>query len=228
VESIHPTTYPPQGNPARLSAAGKLLTGVLIAMAVYALARCVDQLDRLHFIDQIRNGAFAHQVALGQTTLAAISAKAKALDHRNGFFVAVSWVASFASFGAYRNWRLQQPAAAASAQIRLLERAAAAMWIIALGAQIFRATSPIAGDLSAAHSDAMVNLFSRAIIIPAVLASIAAIRLREGLSLRLNAPAPAPVPPAAATPVNVYPPVYPPVAPVASFDLPPGPPTLPN
>jgi hypothetical protein len=65
------------------------------------------------------------------------------------------------------------------------------MWVVALGVRFLRMTSAT-GSLSAAHTDAVVNLVSRAVIIPAVAVSIVLVRLREGLSLRTAPPVPPP------------------------------------
>jgi hypothetical protein len=65
------------------------------------------------------------------------------------------------------------------------------MWLVALGAQFLRMTSAT-GNLSAAHTDVIVNLLSRAILIPAVALSIVLVRLREGLSLRTAPSVPPP------------------------------------
>jgi len=160
-------------------------------MGVYALARCVDQIDRLHFIDGLRDGSLSHQVAMGMTTLASIQAKAKAIDHRNSYFLAASWIGSLASWAAYRNWRARTPLRPHTTRTQQLERAVMVMWLVALGAQFLRMTSAT-GNLSAAHTDAIVNLLSRAILIPAVALSIVLVRLREGLSLRTAPSVPPP------------------------------------
>jgi len=175
---------------AGLSQPGRVLIAVLIAMGVYALARCVDQIDRLHFVDGLRNGALAHQVAIGRTSLAAIHAKARTLDHRNSYFVAASWIGSLASWAAYRNWRARTPLRPHTTQTQQFEQAVTVMWVVALGAQFLRMGAGVAGNLAGAHTDALVNLASRAILIPAVALSIVLVRLREGLPVWAGASVP--------------------------------------
>ena len=191
---------PVPSRPARLSQPGRVLVAVLVGMGIYALARCGDQVDRLRFINGMRNGTLAHQVRIGATTLAALHAKARALDHRNGYFLAASWIGSLASWAAYRNWQARTPLLPHTTQTRLIERAVVTMWAVALGAQFLRMTSSsFDGSLSGAHTDAMVNLLSRAVLIPAVAGSIVLVRRREGLPLRTRPPAP-PLSPAAPHP----------------------------
>ena len=185
-----PSPVAPIGTGTKLSQPGRVLIAVLIAMGVYALARCVDQIDRLHFVDGLRNGGLAYQVAIGRTTLATIHAKARALDHRNSYFVAASWIGSLASWAAYRNWRTRTPLRPHTAQTQQLERAVTMMWGVALGAQFLRMGSSVGGNLAGLHTDALINLASRAILIPAVAVSIVLVRLREGLPVRAAAPFP--------------------------------------
>ena len=158
-------------------------------MGIYALARCLDQIDRLHFIDGMRNGTLAYQVSIGKTTLAALQAKAKTLDHRNSYFVAASWIGSLVSWAAYRNWQTRTPLRPHTDQTRRIQAAVTTMWAAALGAQFLRMTTAANGNLAGAHTDAMVNLLSRAVLIPAVAGSILLVLLREGLELRRRAPA---------------------------------------
>ena len=162
----------------RLSGAGMLLVLLLGLTGLYAIARTVDIVDRLHFISKIESGEFAREINSGTLTTQQFQDQAHAIDSRSKAFVTISWVVTVALFLGYRSWQSRSTPRRLPREKLWMGKLAGLLWIIVVATQFSRYL--ITGDsLSAIKTSSYVNLVSRALIIPAVILSYLIVRERE-------------------------------------------------
>ena len=162
----------------RLSGAGMLLVLLLGLTGLYAIARTVDIVDRLHFISKIESGEFAREINSGTLTTQQFQDRAHAIDSRSKAFVTISWVVTVALFLGYRSWQSRSTPRRLPRDKLWMGKLAGLLWIIVVATQFSRYL--ITGDsLSAIKTSSYVNLVSRALIIPAVILSYLIVRERE-------------------------------------------------
>ena len=162
----------------RLSGAGMLLVLLLGVTGLYAIARTVDIVDRLHFISKIESGEFAREINSGTLTTQQFQDQAHAIDARSKAFVTISWVVTVALFLGYRSWQSRSTPRRLPRDKLWMGKLAGLLWIIVVATQFSRYL--ITGDsLSAIKTSSYVNLVSRALIVPAVILSYLIVRERE-------------------------------------------------
>ena len=162
----------------KLSGAGMLLVLLLALTGLYAIARTVDIVDRLHFISKIESGEFAREINSGTLTTQQFQDQARAIDSRSKAFVTISWVVTIALFLGYRNWQSRSARRGLPPDKLWMGKLAGLLWIIVVVTQFSRYL--ITGDsLSAIKTSSYVNLVSRALIVPAVILSYLIVRERE-------------------------------------------------
>ena len=162
----------------RLSGAGTLLVLLLGLTGLYAIARTVDIVDRLHFISKVESGEFAREINSGTLTTQQFQDRAHAIDSRSKAFVTISWVVTVALFLGYRSWQSRSTPRRLPGDKLWMGKLAGLLWIIVVATQFSRYL--ITGDsLSAIKTSSYVNLVSRALIIPAVILSYLVVRERE-------------------------------------------------
>jgi hypothetical protein len=166
----------------KVSLSGRTVLAALAGMVVYAIARCIDEVGRIHFLTDVQHRVHARQVALGQTTWDAVRASARALDNRSHIFVLLSWVGGLALFGAYRYWRSENPTLTPhTVATRFMERAAGAIYVTAIAVQ-FIPVSNASGtpNVNSSLTAAKATLVSRGLLVPAALLSAFVLLYREG------------------------------------------------
>jgi len=175
--NILPTSTGPRVD-RKLSGAGMLLVILLGLTGLYAVARTVDIVDRLHFISKIENGDFTREIQSGTLTPLQFQNQAHAIDSRGNAFVAISWIVSVALLLGYRNWRSRSSLRDLPRDKQWMAKVAGLIWIIVIGTQFTRYF--ITGNsLNALKLSSYVNLVSRALIIPGVVLSYLIVRERE-------------------------------------------------
>ena len=162
----------------KLSGSGMLLVLLLGLTGLYATARMVDTVDRIHFISKIENGDFTREINTGTLTRLQFAEKAHAIDSRDSMFVTLSWVVTIVLFLGYRNWFRHFPRRRLSPDKRWMSKLTGFLWIVILGTQFIRFAMNNNG-LDGIKMSSYVNLVSRGLIIPAVILSYFIVRERE-------------------------------------------------
>jgi hypothetical protein len=164
-----------------VSSSGRVVLAALAGMVGYAIARVVDELDRIHFFDQVKNHVFTRQIQLGQTTLDAVRAKGHSLDQRSHAFLLASWVMGFCLFAAYRYWRTQNPSMTPhTAFTQVIEKTVGVIYVLAIVVQFFGVSSSTTPNVDSARQAAMAMLVSRALLLPAAALATFVLLYREG------------------------------------------------
>jgi len=122
----------------KLSGAGMLLVLLLALTGLYAIARTVDIVDRLHFISKIESGEFAREINSGTLTTQQFQDQARAIDSRSKAFVTISWVVTIALFLGYRNWQSRSARRGLPPDKLWMGKLAGLLWIIVVVTQFSR------------------------------------------------------------------------------------------